>query len=113
MAKLNISICDYCKKLSKGHLVHLLSVYKKGAKKGEKVGAEICKICYTYIVSKIGEEFDFNKSNTDSLMPSQRQLRTPVAKSMEPKCLHEKKSYDHERKVVTCRNEGCDYEERV
>jgi hypothetical protein len=46
-------------------------------------------------------------------MPSQRQLRTPVAKSMEPKCLHEKKSYDHERKVVTCRNEGCDYEERV
>lgn len=120
MAKFNLSLCDYCHKLSKKEFNHFLILRKGKAKGGELTKAEICEECFDKFLSRIEAEVTLDGTNNPikpttnknqiqldddaAIVPSNTDYDTAYNKPTGVTCKHENTSFDPPN--VTCKKCG-------
>lgn len=121
MAKLHISICDYCKEISKQPLDYTLTIRKK--KEGNLVRIEICNKCFGIFASKTKEDVNLDKIQQKdfslpvaedsqaikidedvSLVPSKMSYGKSSGQKQSSGCPHDRTSFDPPK--IKCKDCG-------
>ena len=93
MARINLIICDLCKKPNNSELY--LSLQDGRGKNKKVVKAEICQLCFEKLTNDINREYSLEPQKRlgegETIIPSKAEN---IVKNPRPKCYHDNNSYE-------------------
>ena len=109
MARLNVVLCDLCKKISKTDSPAILKAVKGRGEDKQVISAELCNSCFDDIKAKVDKivSLDTITSGQPQAPGAQEGLRTPIASKRRPElnaCKHLNSDFKHP--FITCRDCG-------